>query len=137
LKFENQNEHYWKAGIKMSSDLRKPSANPADARRTQRVHLQIPIQVRAQFAGDSPISEDTTTLEVNAHGGLIALAMRVRPGQKLVLRNWATAKEQDCRVVHVRDKPIGKNEVGIAFPFAIPKFWNIEFPPPDWTPYLE
>jgi hypothetical protein len=121
----------------MSTDIRKSSANPADARRTQRVHLQIPIQVRAQFAGDEPITEDTTTVEVNAHGGLVALAMRVRPGQKLVLRNWATAKEQDCRVVHVREKPIGKNEVGIAFPFAIPKFWNVDFPPPDWTPYLE
>jgi hypothetical protein len=121
----------------MSPEIRKSSGNPADARRTQRVHLQIPVLVRAQFAGDDPISEDTITLEVNAHGGLLALAMRVRPGQKLVLRNWATAKEQDCRVVHVREKPIGKNEVGVAFPFAIPKFWNVEFPPPDWTPYLE
>jgi len=55
--------------------------------------------------------------------------MRVRPGQKLVLKNWSTAKEQECRVVHVREKPIGKNEVGVAFPFAMPKFWNIDFPP--------
>jgi len=60
----------------------------------------------------------------------------LQPRQKLVLRNWATAKEQECRVVHVREKPIGKNEVGIAFPFAIPKFWNVEFPPTDWTPFL-
>ena len=120
----------------MSPGLDKHSVNPADARRTQRVHLQINIQVRAQFPGDEPIAEDTTTLEVNAHGGLLALAMKVRPGQKLILRNWATATEQECRVVHVREKPIGKNEVGIAFPFAMPKFWNVQFPPPDWTPYL-
>jgi hypothetical protein len=76
-------------------------------------------------------------LEVNAHGALIALAMKVRPGQKLSLKNWATAKEQECRVVHVREKPIGKNDVGVAFPFAMPKFWNVDFPPMDWTPYLE
>jgi hypothetical protein len=112
------------------------SVNPADARRTQRVHLQIAIQVRGQFPGDEPSAEETTTLEVNAHGGLLALAMRVRPGQKSVLRNWATATEQECRVVHVREKPIGKKEVGISFPFAMPKFWNAQFPPPDWTPYL-
>lgn len=121
----------------MSPDIRKSSGSPADARRTQRVLLQVPILVRAQFAGDDPITEETTTVEVNAHGGLIALAMKVRPGQKLVLKNWGTAIEQECRVVHVREKPIGKNEVGIAFPFAMPKFWNVEFPPPDWTPFLE
>jgi hypothetical protein len=121
----------------MSLERSKPSGNPADARRTQRVLLRVPILVRAQFADDAPITEETTTLEVNAHGGLIALAMRVRPGQKLVLKNWATAKEQECRVVHMREKPIGKNEVGIAFPFAIPKFWNVDFPPPDWKPFME
>jgi hypothetical protein len=121
----------------MSPEQRKPLANPADARRTQRVLLQIPILVRAQFAGDDPITEETTTLEVNAHGGLIALAMKVRPGQKLVLKNWTTAHEQECRVVHIRDKPIGKNEVGIAFPFAMPKFWNVAFPPPDWEAFME
>jgi hypothetical protein len=121
----------------MSREPKSPSSNPADARRTQRILLQVPVLVRAQFAGDEPITEETKTLEVNAHGALIALAMKVRPGQKLFLRNWATAKEQECRVVHVREKPIGKNDVGIAFPFAMPQFWNVDFPPPDWTPYLD
>jgi hypothetical protein len=23
------------------------------------------------------------------------------------------------------------------FPFAMTKFWNVEFPPPDWTPFME
>jgi hypothetical protein len=73
---------------------------------------------------------------VNAHGGLISLAMKVRPGQKLVLRNLATAKEQDCRVVHVREILGEKNQVGVAFPYAMPSFWNVQFPPPDWTPYM-
>jgi hypothetical protein len=120
----------------MSPGPLKTYGTAADARRSQRVLLKIPILVRAQFAGDQPITEDTTTVEVNAHGGLVALAMKVRPGQKLILKNWATAKEQECRVVHVLEKPFGKNEVGIAFPFAMPKFWNVEFPPPDWKPYI-
>jgi hypothetical protein len=124
----------WKA---MCPDLRKTPGPSPDARRSQRVLLRIPILVRAQFADDQPITEDTTTVEVNAHGGLIALAMKARPGQKLVLKNWATAIEQECRVVHVMEKPFGKNDVGIAFPFAMPKFWNVEFPPTDWKPYIE
>src|SRR5258708_8439095 len=101
----------------MSFDPKKPSSNSVDARRTQRILLQVPILVRAQFAGDEPINEETKTLEVNAHGGLIALAMKVRPGPKLVLKNWATAQEQECRVVHLRQKPIFQNAVGVPFPF--------------------
>jgi hypothetical protein len=98
------------------------------------VLLRISVQVRAQFEGEPALVEDSSTLVVNAHGALIALAMRVRAGQKLVLRNWNTAKEMDCRVVHVRYKPGDKSEVGIAFGFPNPGFWNLDFPPPDWLP---
>lgn len=99
--------------------------------------LRIPILVRANVPGEPPLTEDTVTLVVNAHGALISLAMKVRAGQKLVLRNWGTAKEQECRVVHVKDSPFGKNEVGISFPFANPHFWNMDFPPPDWKPLMD
>jgi hypothetical protein len=126
-----------KLNTRMPGRPNKEGSDPADNRRSQRILLQIPILVRAQFEDDLPIKEDTRTLEVNAHGALIALAMRVRPGQKLTLRNWATAKEQDCRVVHVREIPGGKNEVGVAFPYGMPRFWNVQFPPPDWTPFME
>lgn len=39
-------------------------------------------------------------------------------------------------MVHVRKTPGGKREVGAAFPFAMPSFWNVQFPPPDWTRYM-
>jgi hypothetical protein len=32
---------------------------------------------------------------------------------------------------------MSKNEVGIAFLHPTPKFWNINFPPPDWRPFLK
>ncbi len=112
----------------------KDSPNPAEKRRTQRVILQMPIQVRGQFGNDAPIKEETRTLVVNADGGLIALAMKVRPAQKLILRNWSTNVEQECRVVHVRESQTGKHEVAVAFPYPMPQFWNLAFPPPDWKP---
>lgn len=121
----------------MLIDPRRNLRNPADKRRSQRVLLQFLIQVRGQFEGDTPITEDTRTLEVSVHGALIVLAMRVRPGQKLILKNWGTAQEQECRVVHVREMPSGKHEVGVAFPFPAAKFWNLDFPPADWTPYMD
>ena len=108
-----------------------------NSRRTQRVVVRIPILVRAHVQGEPPLNEDTVTLVVNAHGALVSLAMKVRPGQKVVLRNWATATEQECRVVHVKDNPFGKNEVGISFLLPNPHFWKLDFPPPDWTPFMK
>ena len=108
----------------------------ADARRSQRVVLRVPILVRAQFKNEPPLTEDTFTLVVNAHGALISLAMRVHPGQKVVLRNWDTAKEQDCRVIRVKDNAFGKKEVGVEFAIPNPRFWNLAFPPPDWAPHM-
>lgn len=122
----------------MPSEPSPSSSSHADQRRSQRVLLRVPLLVRAAIAaGEPPLTEDTTTLEVNAHGALISLAMKVTPGQKLTLHNWSTAKEQDCRVVHVRDNPYGKNEVGVCFPLANARFWNIDFPPENWQPYLK
>ena len=114
---------------------RTSSVKRADARRSQRVLLRIGIQVKGIPEDGIPLTEDTTTVEVNAHGALIVLAMRVKAGQKLFLKNWATAKEQDCRVVHIKEIHGTKNEVGIAFSIANPKFWNVQFPPEDWKPY--
>ena len=119
----------------MADTPNERSATRADARRSQRVLLRVSIQVKGTPEDGIPIIEDTFTVEVNAHGALIVLAMRVRPGQKLVLRNWATAKEQECRVVHLKEMPGAKNEVGIGFSFPNPKFWNIQFPPEDWKPF--
>ena len=120
----------------MAGTPTKGYGGSVDKRRSQRILLRIQIMVSAQFEDGLPIKEDTTTLEVNAHGALIALAMKVRPGQKLTVKNWGTAKEQEVRVVHVRESLGGKSEVGITFPYAMPKFWNVEFPPPDWTPFM-
>jgi hypothetical protein len=122
----------------MSDEHIAPSPPLVDKRRSQRVRLSVPILVRAvQEGSEPPVTEDTTTLEVNAHGALISLAMKLRPGQRLILRNWNTGREQECRVVHVKDNPYGKNEVGISFPFADGHFWNLDFPPEDWKPYLK
>jgi len=121
----------------MVDESERSLSTRVEARRSQRVMLRIPILVRAEIKGEPPLEEDTFTMVVNAHGALIALAMKVRPGQKLDLRNWGTAKEQACRVVHVKNNPFGRNEVWIEFPFPNPHFWNLDFPPLDWKPFLD
>jgi len=106
--------------------------NGIEMRRSQRVLLRVPIQVRWTPAGETAISEETTTLVVNAHGALILLAMKVKVAGRIFVRNWALAQDKECRVVRVSERLEGKNEVGIEFLRADPKFWGLEFPPEDW-----
>jgi hypothetical protein len=68
-------------------------------------------------------------LAVNAHGGLVALATKVEPGQSLLLVNEATEEEQSCRVVYVGSEADGKTKVGLAFVHTAPNFWQVYFPP--------
>ncbi len=102
-----------------------------NTRRSQRVLLRVPVLVRGQVEGDSSLSEETHTLVVSADGALIALAMRVQFGQKLVLKSCASGEEVESYVVHVGEKEASKAEVGIAFAHPARHFWHIDFPPAD------
>jgi hypothetical protein len=103
-------------------------------RRSQRVILSFPVVVRAQFEGEDHGTEKSRTLVVNAHGALITLALKVLPGQKLMLENLGSGKAQSCHVVHVGERKSDKAEVGVEFAEPAPHFWNIDFPPADWRP---
>ena len=104
-------------------------------RRSKRVVLRLAIQVRWTPPGDTTIMEDTTTLVVNAHGALISLAMKVKPGVRIFVRNKAAVEDKECRVVRVEVKHATKSEVGVEFLRPDAKFWGLEFPPDDWKPH--
>jgi len=123
-------------GQLMSDTMTSESRKWMDARRSQRILIQIQLLARWTPEGEQPITEETATIAVNAHGALITLALRVKPGNKIVIRNWGTAKEREFRVVHIRQKPGTKSEVGIAMDAPNAAFWGVEFPPDDWKPYL-
>lgn len=118
--------------------MTNPSSNHSPApnrRRTQRVLLRLPILVIARGPDQQHISENAFTTNVNAHGALLSLSMRVELGQKILIRNPDTLEEQFVRVVHVTPAAEGKTEVGVEFLKPAPKFWRISFPPDDWTPH--
>ncbi len=103
-------------------------------RRSQRVLLRMPILVIGIDEKKRPLSEQTHTSVVSAHGGLIHLAMKVRVGQLLIIRNPDTSEEQSCRVSYVNPVQDGKCEVGLDFIPPISNFWHVAFPPSDWSP---
>lgn len=110
-------------------------ANPANAqnrRRSERVMLQVPLTVLTHSMDHKPVKEETTTLVVNAHGGLMKLRTEVSVGMPLVLLNHATGKQEAARVVRLERPPGEPFAVAFEFNQPSPKFWPVVFPPGDW-----
>ena len=113
-----------------------PPLNSADQnaqRRSQRVIVKVSVMVLAEGTDNKPVSEETRTVTVNAHGAMILLGFKVSIGQLLTLRNSRTGEEVACRVVYVSPHESEKRQVGVDFMKPCPRFWRISFPPPDWT----
>jgi hypothetical protein len=104
-----------------------------DARRSQRVAARIRVVVTRRGGQNPTLSEETYSLVVSAHGGLIVLKMDVQPGETLILRNQMSNEEQLIRVVRVSEKEPSGNPVAIEFVYPTPSFWQIDSPPADWN----
>jgi hypothetical protein len=106
--------------------------SPQNRRRSERVMLQVPIIVAADSPEGAEVQEETHTLVVNAHGGLVKLDLEVVPGQPILLINPATKAELSARVIRVDNPPGGHAAVAFEFDEPSPQFWPIVFPPEDW-----
>jgi hypothetical protein len=106
---------------------------PSDRRRSERVLLHVPVVVKTETMEGKRVQEETHTLVVNAHGGLLTLKMEVVPGQPMLLLNPKNGKEQKCRVVRVDNPPGGALAVAFEFETPAPNFWPVVFPPADWV----
>jgi c-di-GMP-binding flagellar brake protein YcgR len=103
-------------------------------RRSQRVMVSIPVQVKAKNAAGMDLSEDTKTVSVSAHGALLRIEMAVSKGQTVILRNPANGDALECSVVFIGSMAEGRREVGVSFIQPNKTLWRIAFPPADWSP---
>ena len=117
----------------MSQPLQNPT-NVGVRRRSQRVLMQVGIQVSGNDAQGKYFREETDTLAINAHGALILLHARITSGSILKLQNNRTKEEQECHVVFLGPVRGEKAEIGLEFSAPRPQFWRVAFPPEDWTP---
>ena len=107
-----------------------------EIRRTQRVHIAIPILVRG-MSGTQKFEEAARTTTVNAHGCLISLSTRLTRGQQVALIHPKTAEELPCKIVFISDRVQDRCDVGFEFLEPSPLFWRIAFPPEDWGSSME
>jgi hypothetical protein len=118
----------------MPTPSQLPGGPETSRRRSQRVILTMPVTVRTDDATkETAFEEETHTLIVNLHGALILLASKVAKGQKLRMKNRSTQAEQLCQVASLGSKAEGKTQVGVEFVQPSPDFWQISFPPEDWS----
>ena len=95
--------------------------------------LQIPVVVQAKTRDGKDVRENTQTVVVNAHGGLLKLKMEVKTGQPILLINERAKLQQGCHVVRVETSEAGNSAVAFEFDEPTPQFWPIVFPPADWA----
>src|SRR5713226_5150231 len=109
-----------------------PEAVYTTPRRSSRVFMRVRVMVSGKNAQGRKFREACDTIVINAHGGLLYLDQELENDAMLVLNNPLTQEEQECRVVFLGDDTGKGQRVGIEFLTPAPRFWGIEFSPPDW-----
>src|SRR5260370_191615 len=93
------------------------------------------VDVYAYAEDQEPIFGHGKTVDVSAHGALLALPMPVEIGQTLLLSHRRTKRQNEWHVLRfVKRYPEGGGEVGVEFAGMSPHFWGVASPPEDWDP---
>jgi len=109
-----------------ATSVAQPPAEQAKPRSSPRISFHIPIMAYGWSQQEISFHENTTTLLVNASGGLITLKTKVSVGDTIFVVNQSTHAEQECRVAYVGPEFEGKPRVGFAFKRQTPSFWKID-----------
>lgn len=115
----------------MSSLLCTREGQPAaaQARRSDRISLELPIEVSGTDAAGQCFTESSQTLVLSHHGAKILLSRKLVPEQELTIRCPKTGRESDARVVGLTGSGPGGSHYGIEFLDPAINLWGIEFPP--------
>ncbi|HTV57345.1 MAG TPA: PilZ domain-containing protein [Verrucomicrobiae bacterium] len=105
-------------------EVRAENPGPArENRRAVRVPVSLPVLLYGRM-GNEPFTENTETINVSAHGGLVPLRSRVSPSQSLILTNLQTNLELKCRVARLVRGKNGVVLAGLEFLQQSPSFWG-------------
>jgi len=102
---------------------------PASTRRSDRITIELPLQVSGGDIKGFAFVENTRTALVTRHGAKIYSQHKMARDQELVIRCLRTGKEGEARIVG----ELGAGPEGYAYgvEFIDPQvnIWDIEFPP--------
>src|ERR1700735_1825497 len=75
-----------------------------------------------------PFEEQTSSMIVFPHGGVLRMSTAVNAGQMLVLTNLKSRQDAICRVVKVRTYSNLQGYVEVEFTHKQPGYWSVYFP---------
>jgi len=122
----------------------KQTAAPSATLRADALSLEVPVKVhgsrvtgiaRGTAPQTEPFEEETGTMIVFPHGGVIRMSTTVTASQMLVVTNLKTRQDAICRVVKVRTFSNMQAYVEVEFTHQQPGYWGVHFPSesPDKT----
>jgi len=83
--------------------------------------------VRGVTPHTEPFEEETSSMIVFPHGGVLRMSTSVSAGQMLVLTNLKSRQDAICRVVKVRTYSSSSSYVEVEFTHRQPGFWGVYF----------
>ena len=117
----------------MPSQATARALDLAERRRSARLSTHVALIVCGQSATNQRFEEETSTLSINDHGALVALATELSLGQRVLLMNPQTWNEKAGRVTRLGAVDGGRTQVGIEFAEPAPGFWPLGAPPKKVT----
>ena len=101
-------------------------------RRSQRVTLQMAVEIQLHMMDGRLLRQDGFTEVVNAHGGLLEMETRPAPGQRMLLMNPNSGVQQSATILSAKKSREGGYVVAFEFDSPAPKLWALVFQPDDW-----
>jgi hypothetical protein len=105
----------------------------SNRRRSHRIMLNVPVKIAGSNSLGAKFAEETSTESVSAHGALLLLATPLTRGQLVMLTNQRTRATLECSVVYLGQSQGHRREVGLSFTQPNRMFWQVAFPPWDWS----
>src|SRR5277367_2529582 len=120
-----------------SSVAPKAAAASGGTLRADALSLEVPVKVHGSRLSEAargaaphtePFEEETGTMIVFPHGGVLRMSTAVTASQMLVVTNLKTRQDAICRVVKVRTFSNMQGYVEVEFTHQQPGYWGVHFP---------
>jgi TonB family protein len=120
-----------------TSAASKSAAPAGPTLRADALSLEVPVKVHGSRITDAargvaphtePFEEETGTMIVFPHGGVLRMSTAVAVSQMLVVTNLKTRQDAICRVVKVRTFSNMQGYVEVEFTHQQPGYWGVHFP---------
>jgi hypothetical protein len=105
--------------------LDENSKKGRNRRRSERRAFNAVIRVYGSSDNGKSFYVEARTINVSTHGALLELNAAAHVGQKLMLINEATQRQQICKIVNIRPSDTEALVVAVEFPVPHAEFWQV------------